>query len=385
MNAKILLISPYFYPHKGGSQQYAEELHATLIKRYPGVSVDVLTYNTDNAPSIEKYRNFTIYRVPCYQILKGQFALPNYFALTKTLKKLLKKNKYMLINSHTRFFETSWWTPLVAKYAGTKSVLTDHCAHHPTHTSRIVTEIAKITDTLITPLLDRLYDHVTVTNLATKEFVKSIGITIPILIYGGVDTAFFTPRKRTSPRLLPGIEKKFKKNDILVTFVGRMISSKGPDLALASAKKIIKKYPNIHFVFVGDGPLYKKLSRTKNNQIYFLGARFKKEIAQIMANSDILLHPSTHHEGFPNVLLEAASSGCAIIATDRGGTKEIISDSKNGLLVDADVKEIEENILDLIKSPKLRASLGTQARKDTQKRYDWKKIADQYATFIQKI
>ena len=74
---KILLISPYFAPHIGGSQRYMEELYVHLSEQFPHISVDVLTYNTTDSKTIEKYRGITIYRVPCWEILPGQFALPN--------------------------------------------------------------------------------------------------------------------------------------------------------------------------------------------------------------------------------------------------------------------------------------------------------------------
>ena len=232
---RILLITPYFYPHKGGSQQYAEELCYHLMKVTSDTQVDVLTYNTDNAPEKEEYRGMTVYRVPCIQILPGQFAFPNYWKLWTLLKKLNKGHRYTLINSHTRFFENSWWTPFVAKHFYSKSVLTDHCANHPTHTSALVNTIASGVDKIIAPFISKQYDMVTVTNKSTLEFVKSLGMKQPELVYGGVDTKYFSPADKTKPRTIPKIDKVFDKNDIIITFVGRMIHSK----ALISYMKLL--------------------------------------------------------------------------------------------------------------------------------------------------
>ena len=59
---RILLVLPFFYPHRGGSQKYAEELFAFIVKNHSNTQVDVLCYNTDKASAFEEYREFRIYR-----------------------------------------------------------------------------------------------------------------------------------------------------------------------------------------------------------------------------------------------------------------------------------------------------------------------------------
>ncbi len=382
---KILVVTPYFTPHKGGSQQYAEELHYHLMQADSSITVDVLCYNSDNAKAVEKYRGFTIYRIPCWQPLTGQFAIPNYITLFKTLKKLFKKNRYDLINSHTRFFESSWWTPFAAKFFKTKSLLTDHCAHHPTHTSPLVNTIARIVDTSLVPIITRFYDGVSVTNNATFEFVKSLGVHRPHIIYGGVDTRYFSPRKRQSERIIPTTTQSLHEKDILVTFVGRMIPSKGPHLLFDAAKTVVKKYPQVKVVFAGDGIMRTRLSGKKAKNISFLGSLEKESVSALMANSDIIVHPSLHHEGFPNVLLEAGASGCAVIATNKGGTKEIIEHTKTGILVEPTVSSLTNALVSLIEQPTIRKKLGRNIRKKVFSTYDWKNIIVSYTNLIRHL
>lgn len=380
---RILLVTPYFYPHKGGSQQYALELHAFLMEADPKIKVDVLCYNTDNALAVEKYRGMTIYRIPCLQILPGQFALPNYFVLAKTIHSLFKKKKYRFINSHTRFFESSWWVPFVAKYFNTKSVLTDHCANHPTHPSQLVNGIAAAVDKLWIPFITRLYDVITVTNQATYDFTINLGMKIPVLIYGGVDTTSFKPAPKAIKRTIPGINRTFSTSDTLVTFVGRMIPSKGPQLLFQTAKNITKQYPRVSFIFAGNGKMYDQLASQGNKQIIFLGSREQKQVAELLSKSNILVHPSLHHEGFPNVLAEAGASGCAVIATDMGGSREIILDGKTGLIVKPQVKSIQKALETLLKDKKKQRKLGQNARIWIKQQYDWKKIVKDYRKLIE--
>jgi glycosyltransferase involved in cell wall biosynthesis len=351
------------------------------MKQNKDVKVDVLCYNTDKAKSVEKYRGMTIYRVPCIQILPGQFSFPNYIELIKMVRKLFKKNKYDLINSHTRFFETSWWTPWVGKIYKTKSILTDHCSSHPVHESFLVNKISYIIDRYFVPSLIKPYDFITVTNKTTQKFLSTLGIKKTSVIYGGVNIKEFSKSKQTDTRTLSFSDKTFSKNDVLITFVGRMIHSKGPHLLLDAVEEIVKKRKNVHVLMAGNGPEYQKLSKKASNQIIFLGSLNKTQVAELLSKTDILVHPSLHHEGFPNVLLEAGASECAIIATDMGGTHEIIN-GKTGILIKPEVKLITKSLNTLLLSKSIRQKYGRAARAWIVENYSWDKIARQYKKFI---
>ncbi|MGE5042149.1 MAG: glycosyltransferase family 4 protein [Candidatus Levyibacteriota bacterium] len=380
---RILLITPYFYPHKGGSQQYALELYKTIMKQNKDIQVDVLTYNTDQSKSVEEYEGFTIYRVPCVQLLKGQFAIPHYWELRKTLNKLFRENRYTFVNSHTRFFESSWWAPYVASHFHTKSILTDHCAAHPTHKTKLVTGVSYVIDKFIAPLFLQKYDYITVTNKATQDFLSSLISKESEVIYGGVDTKLFKPRtNRSKERKILGIKKRFSKNDVVVAFVGRMIYSKGPQILLEAAKKITKKYPRAYFIFGGNGSLYPELSAFQNDHIFFTGELTKEEISDLLAKSDVLVHPSLHHEGFPNVILEAGAAGCAVIATNMGGTYEIIT-PRTGIMVKPTVSAVSSKLELLIKNGLQRRKLGNSLHKWVADNYDWKRIAKVYQKSMQ--
>ncbi|HLD01379.1 MAG TPA: glycosyltransferase family 4 protein [Patescibacteria group bacterium] len=378
---RILLITPYFYPHIGGSQQYAEELYFHLMKQDSSVNVDVLCYSTDSVKSIEKYRGFTIYRIPCLELLPGQFALPNYGALIKLLFRLRKKHKYTWVNAHTRFFESTWWTPLAAKLLGAQSLLTDHCAYHPAHTSFVVTKIATVLDKILSPFFARFYTQVTVTNKTTQKFLQTLGIHNTRLVYGGVDTKVFTPKNQKTRKILQ-IKKSFSQDEIIVSFIGRMIASKGPLLLLEAATKLIKRYPQLTVVFAGNGPLYKKLQGFSSERILFLGSLGKKDVASLLSQTDIFVHPSRHHEGFPNAVLEAGSAECTVIATKKG-TMEIIQHDKTGLFVEPTVKSLYRAIERALTDVSLRRKLGEALRKELCEKFDWRIIAKGYKTILQ--
>lgn len=372
---KALIITPFFYPHIGGSQLYMEELWAHIKAQKPEIQVDVLCYNTTNSKQHELYRGMNVYRIPCWEVLPGQFAIPNYISLIRLLWKLTRKNTYNIVNANTRFFESSWWTPLLARMIGAESIMSDHCAAFPVHHSKIVSSIARIIDTYFVPLILKQYSIVTATNGATKRFLESLGVQKVQIVYGGVDTDFFKPARETKHQStkLPSQTQ----DNITVTFVGRMIPSKGPQLLLEIAQELASKYPHLSFIFAGGGELYETLSQSATKYIRFLGPLNKAQVRDLLLKTDILIHPSLHHEGFPNVLLEAGASGCTVIATKQGGTNEIINE-KTGILVEANKLAIKKALIKLIDNKELRDKYRISVRNFVNERYSWKQIAKQY-------
>ncbi len=368
---RVLLISPYFYPHFGGSQRYMEELYYNLMKTNPNVRVDVLCYNTDSSPAREKYRGFNIYRVPCIQILPGQFAVPNYLKLKKILKELTAKYNYSFIHANTRFFESSWWAPFLAKRINARSILTDHCAFHPQHQSKLIKYVALLIDKFFVPYFLRKYNLVIATNKSTANFIEKLVSIKPLIIYGGVDTHFFRPK---------GSETS--DNGIVVSFVGRMIESKGPQILLHVAEKILRERPDVSFLFAGDGPMLNKLKQRNNGKVSFLGSLEKKQIAARMKKSDIPVHPSFHNEGFPNVLLEAGASGCAVISTNQGGSGEIIIHNQTGLLIEPTVEQITYHLTALIENSQQRQALGKALRQRIQEHFTWDNIIKEFQKIL---
>jgi glycosyltransferase involved in cell wall biosynthesis len=377
---KILVITPYFYPVTGGSQRYIQELYSQLLKDHPEVRVDVLTYNTEKIEKYSEYGKIRVYRVGCVELLKGQFALPNYFDLMRTLRKL-KKNKYDLVNSHTRFFDNSWWTPWVAKYFGSKSLLTDHCASHPNHLNGVVRHIARTIDKIVIPRLSKSYDRVSVVSRETGRFLKSMGLENYDVFYGGINVGEFRQKRKG---YIKGVGK-IGKDEVVITYAGRMIPSKNPDLLFRVAEKIVKLNKKVRFVFAGDGPMLSKLKSKSLERVSFLGKLGKEEVISLLTETDIFVYPSEHHEGFPIALLEAGAGGCVVVASDIGGVKELIENNQNGLMIKPREDKLFESIRILLKNKALRKEWGGKLKSKIEKNFDWENISEDYFKYLKKM
>ena len=147
--------------------------------------------------------------------------------------------------------------------------------------------------------------------------------------------------------------------DIDLVFCGRLVPNKGIFQILRLVKSIIKNFPNIKLVLVGDGPLYPKIltfieanQLSKNISIIQWVDR-TENIADIYRRSKILICASTA-EGGPRVPLEAMVCGTAIISTPVGVMPEFIDHDINGFLYDWDDESLIKHTLYLLENPNVR-------------------------------
>ena len=161
------------------------------------------------------------------------------------------------------------------------------------------------------------------------------------------------------------VNNSFKKEHNLedkpiVLFVGNLIKRKNVD-SLLEAKKIAKT--DYYLVIVGDGPLYKQLTKKVNDEnipdVLFTGSR--NDVENIIPSCDVLILPP-FSESFGLVLIEALACGKPVIGSDVGGIVEIITDDV-GLLIDPNnINSISGAIDKMIGDEDFRNALSLNAR-----------------------
>ena len=168
-------------------------------------------------------------------------------------------------------------------------------------------------------------------NHITKKTMKVLG-------YGnvrGVDMEKFSRRPEVER-----LAKEIKKEGIFTfIFVGRIVGDKGiNELALAFTD-LQKKYDNIRLLLVGSfennlDPLKPETIKIINENpcIELLGPKYGDDLLAYYAASDCFVFPS-YREGFPNTVMEAGAMGLPSIVTDINGSREIITDGKNGVII----------------------------------------------------
>jgi glycosyltransferase involved in cell wall biosynthesis len=99
-----------------------------------------------------------------------------------------------------------------------------------------------------------------------------------------------------------------------------------------------------------------------------------------------LVAQASRSEGLPNVLLEAAAAGCPIVATDAGGSREIVVDGRTGLLVPTgDVEALAEALGRAIDDPELRRRIGVAARAHVAGSFGMDRFAREYGDLYEEL
>ncbi|HJN37185.1 MAG TPA: glycosyltransferase [Gammaproteobacteria bacterium] len=168
-----------------------------------------------------------------------------------------------------------------------------------------------------------------------------------------------------------------------ITCIGRMTFEKGHDLLIHAFISIAKQHPDWNLNLYGDGPLRPSLQKIAqqspySQQIHFLGST--KKIPEVLNTTDIFVLPSLI-EGFPNILLEALSSGCSILSTHYPGFPEYLTPYLKLCLPD-DIASMSTQLQELMNHSKLRETLKKSTPKATQ-HLNTPLIAHQWISIIQ--
>lgn len=152
----------------------------------------------------------------------------------------------------------------------------------------------------------------------------------------------------------------------IVGAAGRLSPEKGFDVLIEAADQVLRREPDAGFLVYGEGALRNELERRiaeHGLSDRFLLVGFCDQLDSVMPNLDLFVQ-SSHSEGMPNVLLESLAAGVPIVATNVGGTAELVGDERHGRLVAAgDAPALAEAILRAIHSADGQAP-GKQLRRD---------------------
>jgi L-malate glycosyltransferase len=194
------------------------------------------------------------------------------------------------------------------------------------------------------------------------------------IVYNGVDVERFACARLEREKLLPNVGKRSKLIAVLANMYSRV---KGHACLLSAARIVCKNEAGAVFLLIGDGPERSRLETQVRDagldkNIVFAGRR--TDVPELLACCDLSVLAS-EAEGFPNALLESMSAGLAVVATAVGGSKEIVENGVNGVLVPpGDPEALAAAILRLIHEPRLAMNLALAGQKDMRTRFSFDRL-----------
>lgn len=240
-------------------------------------------------------------------------------------------------------------------------------------------------------LIDRLFsflcDGVLVNSekvkevLTQRERIESEKIKV---IPNGVDTKIF---KKKAKNFELKRQLGFNNEDYIISVIGRFELYKGQEYFLSAFKKVLEQKPNVSTktLLVGEGRFKNKIQDIVRKlgmmeKVILTGAR--SDVAELLSITDLFVLPSTE-EGMSNALLEAMSCKVPVIATQVGGTSEVIGDGVNGFLVPpADTNLMAEHIMDFLDNKKYLSNVTDSARQTIVENYTVESMMQKLTSYL---
>lgn len=202
----------------------------------------------------------------------------------------------------------------------------------------------------------RLVDRVIAVSANVRDFCVS-GIGLPAekvtLIYNGIELPAVPGVSRQAARAMLGLSP----GDTVLGMVSRLDPAKGVDIAI----RALPALENVTLTIIGDGPERAKLEALAE-ELRVAGrirwAGYRPDVYSLLPAFDVFVQ-SSRFEGLPTTVMEAMAAGLPVVATDVGGTPEVVEDGTTGLLVPpADPATLAQAITCLLEDADLRLAMG---------------------------
>lgn len=155
------------------------------------------------------------------------------------------------------------------------------------------------------------------------------------------------------------LKKKYPQFDFILLVASRLTQEKNIELSLRLTERLVKSYPKMGLVIVGDGPEKEKLELLTKNYGLISNVIFEpwsNDLVSYYKTADIFLVTSWF-EGYSMAIIEAIASGCPVVSTDVGIAPEILQN----ICPVGDVECLEKTILTYIKNKDFRDQVTSQA------------------------
>jgi len=355
---KVLIITTFYPPSKGGIQTYTYEITKNLQNMGNEVTIFAISSNG----------------------IKKIFSHP----FLKVYKENKKTSLLCIFKIHDAVLATSWFP------SGLLGVFLSHLYNVPLYISAHGNEVFYPEKSFILKKLMLFCFNKAKKIFAVSKYTKKLLISKGVsknkivVIPNGTDPERFHPDVDFSDIL----RKHGLQNKKIILSISRLVERKNFGAVIEIMPEILKEFSDAMYLIGGTGPMRKKweeLARKKGvkDKIMFLGYIPDEELPKYYAMCNVFVMPSIEMknegevEGFGIAFLEANASGKPVIGGRSGGIENAIVDGVTGILVNPEKQEeLRDAILKLLKEPSIAESMGKKGRERIEKELNWYRIVE---------
>ena len=220
--------------------------------------------------------------------------------------------------------------------------------------------------------------HVIPEGEGVKSDLLNHGITSkPLRVLGhgncrGIDLDRYNPGDSA---VMEAASRLRKPGVFTFVFIGRIVRDKGMDELAGAFGRLYQKRRDVRLVLVGPyedslDPISTGARRVIDSCPGIEAVGPQDDVRPWLAAADALVFPS-YREGFPNVVIEAGAMGLPSIVTDINGSREIIIDGRNGVIIPPrDAEALHGAMESFVGNPGAAAAMGAAARPLVASRYE---------------
>jgi glycosyltransferase involved in cell wall biosynthesis len=275
------------------------------------------------------------------------------------LVRLIRNRRIDVVNTHSG--KDTWLGSIAARLAGARLLVRTRHLSIPLSTSPF-NFVHRMADGIITTGEMIRQDLITRNRLPAARIISiATGVTLRRFDPQSVDAAAVR-RELELPHGVP-----------VVTMVAVLRSMKRHDLFVEAARLLRDRFPEAHFLIVGEGPgreWVEGLVREAGLEGRITMTGYRQDVERILAASDIAVLTSDKFEGVPQSLSQAMVMGLPVVAAPVGSIAELVRHDDTGLMaISGDAASFAENIGLLLADPAMRRRIGQAARQHILENY----------------
>ncbi len=277
----------------------------------------------------------------------------------KNLEQIYLQEKFDIIHSHGGV--AGFYGRILKKHhTELKAVHTIHGIHYINSGNIIRRNVSKTIEQYLVQFTDRTICE-TYNDFLTAVKNKIADVSKTDIIPNGINISRFANLKKDSKLIQ---ELGFNESNFIIGNISRFDEQKNQKLILQAAYYLIRKYPQMRFVFVGSGHYLqqmKDLARDSNIEDYVVFAGEQEDLLPYYSIFDLFVFP-TLWEGMPYVLLEAMASRLPVICSRLPNLLEVIKPDHSAFVIDPmDMDDLFRKVSALYQSKELREEIAQNA------------------------